>query len=101
MLKLFSVLYFIIDIDAVVVSMQLSTPTLPFGGVGENGMGSYHGMFSFEAVMSRSFAGDAGLRYPPFTQEKENLLRPFLNEGITGFARARRNFFYFLKLEYN
>lgn len=96
MLKLFSVLYFIIDIDAVVVSMQLSTPTLPFGGVGENGMGSYHGMFSFEAVMPRSFSGDAGLRYPPFTQEKENLLRPFLNEGITGFARARRKLLIFL-----
>lgn len=30
-------------------SMQLIMPGLPFGGVGESGMGSYHGQYSLEA----------------------------------------------------
>ena len=44
---------------------------LPFGGVGESGMGNYHGRASFDCfshrrvVMRRPFALDSGLRYPP------------------------------------
>ena len=50
--------------------IQLANPYLPFGGVGESGMGSYHGRFSFDtfthkkAVLYRSFTGDASARYP-------------------------------------
>jgi aldehyde dehydrogenase (NAD+) len=55
--------------DAVV---QFSSPHLPIGGVGNSGMGSYHGQASFEAftytksVMKRPFAFDFKLRYPPY-----------------------------------
>ena len=44
---------------------------LPFGGVGESGMGSYHGRAGFEcfshqrAVMRRSSVMDPDFRYPP------------------------------------
>lgn len=44
---------------------------LPFGGVGESGMGSYHGRASFEcftqqrAVLNRSLRQDPAFRYPP------------------------------------
>ena len=46
-------------------------PDLPFGGLGESGMGAYHGRASFDgfthqrSVLRRSFAFDAPLRYPP------------------------------------
>jgi acyl-CoA reductase-like NAD-dependent aldehyde dehydrogenase len=44
---------------------------LPFGGVGESGMGSYHGRAGFEcfshrrSVLRRSLAIDPSFRYPP------------------------------------
>ena len=46
--------------------------TLPFGGVGESGMGRYHGKAGFEAfsyprgVLRRSQGFDLTLRFPPF-----------------------------------
>jgi acyl-CoA reductase-like NAD-dependent aldehyde dehydrogenase len=44
---------------------------LPFGGLGESGLGAYHGRTSFDcfshhrSVLRRSFALDSNLRYPP------------------------------------
>lgn len=44
---------------------------LPFGGLGESGLGAYHGRASFDcfthqrSVLRRSFAFDSALRYPP------------------------------------
>jgi aldehyde dehydrogenase (NAD+) len=44
---------------------------LPFGGLGESGIGAYHGKAGFDAfthdrsVLKRSFAIDPRLRYPP------------------------------------
>jgi aldehyde dehydrogenase (NAD+) len=51
---------------------HFTTNLLPFGGVGESGMGQYHGKFSFNAfshakpVLSKSFLFDVPLRYPPY-----------------------------------
>jgi len=45
---------------------------LPFGGVGESGMGAYHGKVSFDAlshrkaVVRRSFFADPRIKYPPY-----------------------------------
>ena len=53
--------------------MHLATPYLPFGGVGESGMGSYHGSWSFDtfshrkSVLKKSNLIDIKLRYPPYT----------------------------------
>ncbi len=52
--------------------VHLSNANLPFGGVGESGMGAYHGKFSFQtfshkkSVMKRSFMLENSLRYPPY-----------------------------------
>lgn len=54
--------------------MHMTNPNMPFGGVGDSGIGGYHGKFSFDtfthkkAVMKRSFLIDAPLRYPPFNK---------------------------------
>jgi acyl-CoA reductase-like NAD-dependent aldehyde dehydrogenase len=45
---------------------------LPFGGVGNSGMGRYHGKFSFDTfsnakgIVKKSFLLDLRLRYPPY-----------------------------------
>ncbi|KAF9610236.1 hypothetical protein IFM89_021429 [Coptis chinensis] len=70
--------------------IHLTAHTLPFGGVGESGVGAYHGKFSFDAfshkkaVMYRGFVGDAPIRYPPFTPRKQRLLTALLNGDIFG-----------------
>jgi aldehyde dehydrogenase (NAD+) len=52
--------------------VHLANPELPFGGVGESGMGSYHGHFGFEtfshrkSVTKRPFSFDFKMRYPPY-----------------------------------
>jgi acyl-CoA reductase-like NAD-dependent aldehyde dehydrogenase len=56
-------------------------PELPFGGVGNSGMGKYHGRWGFEAftnargVLYHSPKIDPGVRYPPYTEhERERAL---------------------------
>jgi aldehyde dehydrogenase (NAD+) len=57
---------------------------LPFGGVGESGMGAYHGRFGFEtfshrkAVIKKSVRLDLPLRYPPYTESKKEWMRRLL-----------------------
>ncbi|MBF2090392.1 MAG: aldehyde dehydrogenase [Synechococcales cyanobacterium K44_A2020_017] len=52
--------------------MQVTASNLPFGGVGESGMGSYHGKSSFDtfshrkSVLSSSFWLDIKGRYAPY-----------------------------------
>lgn len=56
-------------------------PGLPFGGVGESGMGAYHGRAGFEtfshrkAVLRRPTWLDHPLRYPPFTPARIRAIR--------------------------
>jgi len=63
--------------------VQLLGKDLPFGGVGESGLGAYHGKASFDcfshakSVVRRSTVLDPGLRYPPFRQPLERLKRLF------------------------
>jgi len=52
--------------------IHIANHNLPFGGVGNSGMGNYHGKFSFQAfsharamVISRNWI-DLPFRYPPF-----------------------------------
>jgi len=52
--------------------LHLATPHMPFGGVGESGMGGYHGKFSFDAfshrksILKRWAKPDIPLRYAPY-----------------------------------
>lgn len=53
--------------------MQVGLLTLPFGGVGESGIGRYHGKASFDtfshhkSVLKHAFWLDLGWRYAPYT----------------------------------
>lgn len=66
------------------VILHLATPYLPFGGVGESGMGCYHGKFGFEtfsrkkSILDKSTLIDIALRYQPYTGLKKYLLKFFL-----------------------
>jgi len=61
--------------------VHLSVPRLPFGGVGESGMGCYHGKAGFDAfthyksVLHKSRHIDIPLRYPPYTDFALKLLK--------------------------
>lgn len=61
--------------------IHVGNPYLPFGGVGESGVGRYHGRFGFEAfshlraVYSRPSRFDISVAYPPYTTAKERILR--------------------------
>ncbi|PSO48111.1 MAG: aldehyde dehydrogenase family protein [Cyanobacteria bacterium SW_9_44_58] len=52
--------------------IHIASTELPFGGVGESGMGAYHGKASFDtfthykSVTNRKFWLDIKLRYPPY-----------------------------------
>ncbi|XP_055035663.1 aldehyde dehydrogenase family 3 member A2b [Misgurnus anguillicaudatus] len=58
--------------------IHFSVSTLPFGGVGNSGMGSYHGQFSFDRlshlrgclIKQLKMEGVNKMRYPPHTAEK-------------------------------
>ncbi|WP_019501767.1 aldehyde dehydrogenase [Pseudanabaena sp. PCC 6802] len=58
-------------------------PALPFGGVGNSGMGQYHGKAGFDtfshykSVIKKSRFFDLPLRYPPY-KDKINLVKQFL-----------------------
>lgn len=61
--------------------VHFGNPRLPFGGVGESGMGAYHGQYGFEifshrkAVVRKSFLIDPSLRYPPYKNRLSLLKR--------------------------
>ncbi|HSP30226.1 MAG TPA: aldehyde dehydrogenase family protein, partial [Ilumatobacteraceae bacterium] len=64
--------------------LHLAVPDLPFGGVGESGMGSYHGKSGFDtfshlkAVLDKPTRPDPALMYPPYTNLKKKILRRFM-----------------------
>lgn len=52
--------------------LHIANPHLPFGGVGESGIGAYHGQLSFDvfshmkSVLRRTFLVDDPVRYAPY-----------------------------------
>lgn len=62
--------------------IQVSNPHLPFGGVGESGMGAYHGKTSFDTfshvkgIMKKSNCLDLPFRYPPY--QKVELIKSIM-----------------------
>jgi aldehyde dehydrogenase (NAD+) len=64
--------------------LHFTVPGLPFGGVGESGMGAYHARDSFDtfshrkAVLKKPFSLDAPIQYPPYTESKKSWLRRLL-----------------------
>ena len=66
------------------VVLHITPPDLPFGGVGEAGIGRYHGQSGFDtfsnlkSVMRKPTKPDPSILYPPYTGVKEKLIRKFL-----------------------
>jgi aldehyde dehydrogenase (NAD+) len=67
--------------DAVI---HIATTEMGFGGVGESGMGAYHGKTGFEAfthnksIVDKKTWLDLAMRYQPYQRSGEKLLRMFL-----------------------
>lgn len=63
--------------------VHFANPNLPYGGVGNSGMGAYHGKASFDtfshkrSIMKKSNLLDVGIRYAPY-KGKMKLLKMFL-----------------------
>lgn len=64
--------------------MHLSNDRLPFGGVGNSGIGHYHGKFGFEAfshqkaILKKSIYLEPELKYPPYSDGKLKILKKLL-----------------------
>ena len=61
--------------------MHLLPPDLPFGGVGESGMGAYHGRAGFDvfshrkSVLRKPVRPDLKLMYPPYGKTALKLVK--------------------------
>ena len=61
--------------------MHLTNPNLEFGGVGESGMGGYHGKYGFmnfsnrKSIMIRSNNIDIKIKYPPYSKGQEKIIK--------------------------
>ncbi|MDR1540501.1 MAG: aldehyde dehydrogenase [Clostridiales bacterium] len=64
--------------------IHLATTHMGFGGVGESGMGSYHGKRSFDSfshtksIVDKSTLIDLPMRYHPYNERKDKLIRLFI-----------------------
>ncbi len=64
--------------------IHLATSAMPFGGVGESGMGGYHGRTGFEtfshyrSIVDKKTWMDLPIRYQKYDEKKERMLRRFL-----------------------
>lgn len=64
--------------------MHVSNPHLPFGGVGQSGLGAYHGRTSFDvfshhkSIVKSTYRFKIKVAHPPYTTFKEKLVRNIL-----------------------
>lgn len=64
--------------------MHIANPHLPFGGVGNSGIGNYHGKYGFDtfshhkSVLEKATWGEPNWKYPPYTDSKKNILKKIL-----------------------
>lgn len=63
--------------------MHISSTSLPFGGVGGSGIGSYHGKAGFDtfshnrSIMTKSLGLDLAMKFPPYGDFSKNLKKIF------------------------
>ncbi|AWO99796.1 putative fatty aldehyde dehydrogenase-like isoform 2 [Scophthalmus maximus] len=70
--------------------VHYSVNSLPFGGVGNSGMGCYHGKFTFDQlshlrsclIKKLNMEGANSMRYPPHTAKKLGWVRFFLLKNL-------------------
>ena len=67
--------------------MHIANGELPFGGVGDSGIGNYHGEAGFRAfshyksILDREVVPDPDIKYPPYTDEKLAVLKSVVPLG--------------------
>ncbi len=61
--------------------MHFTNTNLPFGGVGNSGMGSYHGKYGFDtfthykSILDKQTWFEPNIKYSPYTSFKKKLLQ--------------------------
>ena len=64
--------------------LHIANPNLPFGGVGNSGMGRYHGKYGFECMSHQKSIvrtpnwPNIKIVLPPYTSRKLNIIKKFL-----------------------
>lgn len=64
--------------------LHILNPKMPFGGIGNSGMGSYHGKYSFDtfthykSILKSHNTIDVALRYPPYEDKKLDLVKKIM-----------------------
>ncbi len=64
--------------------LHLTNSNLPFGGVGQSGMGSYHGIYGYRTFSHQKALIDVnrflplGIMYPPHSKGKQKLIKKLL-----------------------
>lgn len=64
--------------------IHIATENMPFGGVGESGMGNYHGKYGFEtfshlkSIVDKPSWLDLPFRYQPYSGLKDKIVRMFM-----------------------
>lgn len=64
--------------------MHIANDNLPFGGVGNSGMGKYHGKYSFQtfsnekSILEHNFFWNIPFVYAPFKEKNKKILKMFL-----------------------
>lgn len=64
--------------------VQLANDHLPFGGIGNSGMGQYHGKYGFEtfshdkSMLRNYLPKDLPLRYAPYSETRDFIIRLFM-----------------------
>lgn len=84
------------------VIFQIAPPSLPFGGVGDSGLGNYHGKYSFDTfshprsvVFSPMWIEPVlAIRNPPYTQKKTSQLEKFAKTHRKWFSAPRLGFWF-------
>jgi aldehyde dehydrogenase (NAD+) len=75
------------------VVLQFINMNTPFGGMGESGMGRYHGRTGFDAfshqktILSKPTWFDLFLKYPPYRDFNLKIFRTVLGRRIRNFWR--------------
>ena len=64
--------------------VHFTSPYLPFGGVGNSGIGSYHGKYGFDNMSHLKPVLDrkpqvVSFRYPPFTARSQSIMKFLIN----------------------
>ncbi|EGC36848.1 aldehyde dehydrogenase [Dictyostelium purpureum] len=69
--------------------LHFTNPQLPFGGIGDSGIGAYHGKLTFDTFTHRRALVqsttkkflDLPLRYPPYTPMSDNIASKIIGSG--------------------